>query len=139
MLSLIIPPSIGINTPYSHKKLRKSYIISFFIGVHISFIYLIKSSLIQYYSIVLLYSLSLQCAIQYNKNPFRSYCLAFTKLIISVFHISRLISFSYFFRQVSAIVGVELTGCRTSKVGRIFGFVGSRRFAVKRQAIRDIV
>jgi len=30
------------------------------------------------------------------------------------------------------MVGIELTGCCTSKVGRIFGFVGSRRFAVKR-------
>jgi len=30
------------------------------------------------------------------------------------------------------MVGVESTGCRTSKVGRIFGFIGSRRFAVKR-------
>ena len=135
MLSLIVPPSIGINTLYFRKKLQKSYIISFFIGTYISFIYLIKSSLIQYYSIVLLYSLSLQYAIQYNKNPFRSCCLAFTKLIILVFYISRLISFLYFFRQVNAIVGVELIGCRTLKVGRIFGFIGSYRFTVKRQAI----
>ena len=29
-------------------------------------------------------------------------------------------------------IEVESTGCRTSKVGRIFGFIGSRRFAVKR-------
>ena len=29
-------------------------------------------------------------------------------------------------------VEVESTGCRTSKVGRIFGFVESRRFAVKK-------
>ena len=132
MLSLIVPPSIGINTLYSYKKLQKSYIISFFIGAYISFIYLIKSSLIQYYSIVLLYSLSLQYTIRYNKNPFRSYCLAFTKLIISVFYISGLMSFLYFF---NAIVGVELTGYRSSKVGRVFSFVGSRRFAIKRQVI----
>ena len=33
---------------------------------------------------------------------------------------------------MTAIVGVESTGCRTSKVGRIFGFVGSRRFTIKR-------
>ena len=135
MLSLIVPPSIGINTLYSHKKLRKSYIISFFTGVYISFIHLIKSSLTQYYSIVLLYSLSLQYTIRYNKNPFRSYYLAFIKLIISVFYISGLISFLYFFRQVNAIVGVESTGCYTLKVGRIFSFIGSRRFAIKRQAI----
>ena len=139
MLSLIVPPSIGINTLYSHKKLRKSYIISFFIGVYVSFVYLIKSSLTQYHSMVLLYSLSLQYTIQYNKNPFRSCYLAFIKSIISVFYISRLMSFSYFFRQVNAIVGVELIGCCTSKVGRIFGFVGSRRFAIKRQVIRDVV
>jgi hypothetical protein len=41
-------------------------------------------------------------------------------------------SFLYFFRQVNAIVGIELIGCRILKVGRIFGFVGSRRFAIKR-------
>ena len=133
MLSLIVPPSIGTNTPYSCKKLQKSYTISFFIGIYVSFIYLIKSSFIQYYSIVLLYLLSLQYAIRCNRNPFRSCCLAVIGLI-SLFHVSRLISFSYFFRQVNAMVGIESTGRRTSKVGRIFGFVGSRRFAVKRQA-----
>jgi len=30
------------------------------------------------------------------------------------------------------MIGVELTGCYTLKVGRIFGFVGSCRFAIKR-------
>ena len=36
-------------------------------------------------------------------------------------------------RNVAAdFVEVESTGCRTSKVGRIFGFIESRRFAVKR-------
>jgi len=30
------------------------------------------------------------------------------------------------------MVGVESTGCCMLKVGRIFGFIGSRRFAVKR-------
>ena len=139
MLSLIVPLSIGINTPYSCKKLWKSYIISFFTGVYVSFVYLIKSSLIQYHSIVSLYSLSLQCIIQYNKNPFRSCCLAFAKLIILVFYVSRLMSFSYFFGQVNAIVGIKLTGCCMLKVGRIFGFVGSYGFTIKRQAIQDIV
>ena len=36
-------------------------------------------------------------------------------------------------RTVAAgFVEVESTGCCTSKVGRVFGFVESRRFAVKR-------
>jgi len=30
------------------------------------------------------------------------------------------------------MVGIELTGYYTSKVGRIFGFIGSRRFTIKR-------
>ena len=144
-----MPLFIRTNTPFSCRKLQKSYTISFFIGVYISFIYPIKSSLIQYYSILLLYSLSLQCAIQCNKNSFRSCGLAFTKLSISLSYVFRLMSFSYFFRQVDAImadiyryiqrpvggrlrfvqgscrtvaasfVKVELTGCCTSKRGRI--------------------
>ena len=104
MLSLIVPPSIGINTLYSYKKLRKFCIMSFFIGVYIPFVYLTKSSLTQYYSIVSLYLLSLQCAMRYNKNPFRSCYSAFAKLIMLVFYISRLISFLYFFGQVNAIM-----------------------------------
>ena len=134
MLSLIVPPSLGTNTLFSRRKLRKSRIISLFIGTYVSFIYLIKSSFIQYHSIVLLYSLSLQYAIRCNRNLFRSYYSAVTGLI-SLFYIFRLISSSYFFRQVNAIVGIELTGCCTLKVGRIFGFIGSRRFTIKRQAI----
>jgi hypothetical protein len=59
ILSLIAPPSLGINTPFSYRKLWKSYIISFFTGAYVSFIYLIKSSLIHSYSAVLLYLLSL--------------------------------------------------------------------------------
>jgi hypothetical protein len=30
------------------------------------------------------------------------------------------------------MVGIESTGYRALKVGRIFGFIGSRRFTVKR-------
>ena len=160
-----MPPSIGINTLFSCRKLRKSCTISFFIGVYVLFIYLIKSSLTQYYSILLLYLLSLQCAMRCNKNPFKSCLLAFVKSIMALFHVFGLRSFSYFFRQVNAIIAdmrrciwrpvesrsrfvqgscrtiaasfvkVESTGCCTSKVGRIFSFVESRRFAVKRQAI----
>ena len=99
-----MPPSIGINTPFFCRKLRKSYTISFFIGVHVSFIHLIKSSLIQYYSILSLYSLSLQYVMRYNKNLFRYYGLTFAKLSIFLSYIFRLISFSYFFRQVDAII-----------------------------------
>ena len=139
MLSLIVPLSIGINTLYSRKKLRKSYIISFFIGVDIPFIYLIKSSLIQYYSIVLLYLLSLQCTIRYNKNPFKSYWFISLRLVILVFYISRLTSFLYFFGQVNTIVGIESTGYYILKVGRIFGFIGSYRFTIKREVIQDII
>ena len=144
-----MPLFIGTNTPFSYRKLWKSYIISFFIKVYIFFIYLIKSSLIQYYSILSLYSLSLQCVMRCNKNPFKSYSLAFIKLSISLFYVFRLISFLYFFRQVNAIIAdiywciqrpiggklrfiqgscrtvaasfveVELTGCCTLKIGRI--------------------
>ena len=62
---------MGINTPFSYKKLWKFYIISFFIKAYISFIYLIKSSLVYFYSAVLLYLLSLQYAMRCNKNLFK--------------------------------------------------------------------
>ena len=118
------PLSIGTNTLYSQRKLWKSYTISLFIGTYISFIHLIKSSFIQYYSIVSLYSLSLQCAIRCNRNPFRSYYLAFIKSIMALSYVFGLILFLYFLGQVNAIIvvdsiEVELMGCYTSKAGRI--------------------
>ena len=108
MLSLIIPLFLGINTPFSYKKLWKFYIISFFTGAYISFIYLIKSSLIYFYSTVSSYLLSLQYAIWCNKNPFKSCLLIFSGLIMAVFYISRLIYFLYFFKQVNAIIAIIL-------------------------------
>ena len=123
---------ISNNTPiYRYKH---SILLQEASEAYIPFIYLIKSFFIQYYSIVLLYLLFLQYTIQYNRNPFRSYYLAVIGLI-SLFYVSRLILSLYFFRQVNAIVGIELTKCRTLKIGRIFGFIGSRRFTIKRQAI----
>ena len=122
MLFLITPLSLGINTPFSYKNLRKSYIISFFMGAHISFIYLIKSFLIYSYSAVLLYLLSLQYTIWYNKNPFRSYSLAFIKLSISLSHIFRLMSFLYFFRQVNAIIA-DIYKCIQRPVGGGLKFI----------------
>ena len=140
---------IGTNTPFSCRKLWKSCTISLFIKVHVPFIHLIKSSLTQYHNIVSLYLLSLYCVMRCNKNPFRSCGLAFAKLIISLFHVFRLMSFLYFFGQVNAImadicrciwrpvgggskfvqgscqtvtagfVKVKLTGCCMSKVSRI--------------------
>ena len=59
ILSLITPLFIGINTLYSQRKLRKSCMISLFTGIYISFVHPTKSSFIQYYSIILSYSLSL--------------------------------------------------------------------------------
>ena len=61
---------------------------------------------------------------RYNRNPFRSYCSAFIKLIMALFYISGLMLFLYFFRYVNAIIAinfieVELMGCCTLKVGRI--------------------
>ena len=59
ILFLIVPLSLGTNTPFSYKKLWKSCIIFFFTETYVSFIYLIKSSLIYSYNTVLLYLLSL--------------------------------------------------------------------------------
>jgi len=61
---------------------------------------------------------------RYNRNPFRSYYLAFAKSTIALSYMSGLMSFLYFFRYINAIVAVnfvevELTGCCTLKVGRI--------------------
>ena len=119
-----MPLFIGINTPFSYRKLWKSYTIFFFIRVYIFFIYLIKSSLTQYYSILLLYLLSLQCAMRCNKNPFRSYSLVFVKLSISLFYVFRLMSFLYFFRQVDAII-VDIYTCIQWPVGGKSRFIQS--------------
>ena len=114
----MVPPFISTNTLFSYRKLQKFYTISFFIKVYISFIYLIKSSLIYFYSAVLLYLLFLQCTLQYNKNLFKSYSLVFIKSIMALFYVFRLRSFLYFFRQVNAIINrhtqVYLAGLNSS-------------------------